>query len=229
MAASAEQLGIRSNGKGRVRDTVSNLAVAGGVAVLAIALVLSFGEHASAVVTTYDGKVTVTTFDLDGDEVGNTTVHGDGSILPGPLAGWCDDDGTAETEPYPAAQAPFFMGGSVEVSVDGASTCTGNDLPDGEYHITLIEHAFVNHDGSTNSEGVATYDDSEIVADCNRKDVFVGGTAWHPDELEVTNGTGSAEVPYFFTLNPDPAEAGAVCISHKNNNAGMMIPISAWF
>lgn len=216
----------RADAATRALRAKRHAVAAGGLAALAAlaaGLVLLLSDPAAAIVTTYQGEVEATT-SLD-----STTVHGDGAWQPGPLAGWCDQDtdgdNTDETQPYAAVRAPVLSVSSIDITVNGASAC-GGTLPDGDYHITIIEHAFVNKDSSTNSAGVATYDDSEIVADCNRKDAFVGGTAWYPNALTVKNGTGSASVSYGFQLTSPPNEAAGVCISHPNSNAGNMIPIS---
>jgi hypothetical protein len=214
--------------------------VAAAVAVLASVLVVATGVPASALITNWRGEVSVeTSGSINTPSNNSTTVHGDGiGLTAPPLSGYCYT-GNGKNDPlvgkasdqFAAAQAPWVQGGQVKVTIeDTGGDCDAN-LPNGDYHVSLIEHAFTNKDLSTNANGDATYGHHEVVADCTRKDVFTGGTAFHSNELSYSQGNGpqSATVPYFFTHNQGPGEAGGVCISHPNKNAGIMIPISANF
>jgi hypothetical protein len=211
-----------------------------GLAVLAGFLMVAMGAPASAQTADYGGEVELQTQNLNGTTTGSTTVHGDGSALPRPLAGYC---GSAKNPPvgtpsgeYQAAQAPFFQGGSVTVTIKDTGGNCNTKLPSGEYHVSIVEHGFTNLPPFSTTNGIATYSHDEIQYDCTRKGPFVGGSANHSFEFTYTRGEGSvsATVPYFFTANvQDPSgrnTAGGVCISTAagDGNGGIMIPFEAF-
>jgi hypothetical protein len=232
MGQTALQAADGPPGNGQSRYDLRKPIMVAGLAVLACLLVVAMSAPASAIITDWrDGVKVDTTGSISTPSNSMTTVHGDGvASTPAPLSGYC------ESSQFPAAQAPWFQGGSITVTIlDGNSNQGGNcnvELQEGWYHLSVIEHAFRNSDGSRNSAGIATYGHDEVVygAECTRKDVFVGGTANYQDVFyhdPDDNTDTSATVDYFFAQNHGPAEAGAVCLSHKNANAGIMMPISA--
>lgn len=202
------------------RRRVALVVAAAGAGVLLLAGV-SFG------CLPWKGKIIVDTPDQDPTGTfsqRDVTVHGDGGdndpATPADNLKWCDG-----TEPY--APAEITVGQTFTIEVDGKSDC-GYKLDAGTYNVTWLEQAFVD----VNVDG--RYSDSEVLLYCHDDGDHIppppGVHNVAASELLGTidvNGGGHGG-PTQFTAPSQPIEAGAICLTHEDENdlQGNMVPIA---